>query len=116
VILPTIKTLTLCDAVLSMTNLKISLSVVVEPDGRSFHAYCPGLKGLHVDGGTESEALTNAVEAARLYIMSMVQRDEPLPIGEDFSAERSISLGSRSKAHSKKIEMRWPTLQTCGIS
>jgi predicted RNase H-like HicB family nuclease len=60
-------------------KLKLKFDVVIEPDDDSFHAYCPGLKGLHVDGRTESEAVENALEAARLYVVSMLRHNEPLP-------------------------------------
>ena len=33
-------------------SLYIQVAVVVEPDGDGYHAYCPNLKGLHMDGKT----------------------------------------------------------------
>ena len=59
----------------------LTFSVVVEKDGKLFHAFCPGLKGLHVDGKTEDEALQNATEAASCYLASLVRHGDPLPIG-----------------------------------
>ena len=56
--------------------LKIKITVEVEKDGDSFYAYCPGLKGLHVDGATEDEAINNAVEAACYYISSMIRHND----------------------------------------
>jgi len=43
-------------------KLRLQITVVIEPDGDSFHAYCPAFKGLHVDGANEKEALRNAAE------------------------------------------------------
>ena len=69
-------------------RLRLEITVVIERDGRAFHAYCPGLKGLHVDGETESEALENAAEAAHCYVQSLVRHGDPLPIGPYFAAEQ----------------------------
>jgi hypothetical protein len=30
-------------------NVKVSITVIVEPDGNAYHAYAPAFKGLHVD-------------------------------------------------------------------
>lgn len=69
-------------------RLRLTLSVVVEKDGKLFHAFCPGLKGLHVDGNTEDEAFQNAAEAASCYLASLIRHGEPLPIGPHFTTER----------------------------
>lgn len=53
----------------------VELEIIVEPDdGRedSFHAICPKLGGLHVPGRTEEEALSNARNAARAHIKSLI--------------------------------------------
>jgi predicted RNase H-like HicB family nuclease len=68
-------------------RLRLTLSVVIEKDGKLFHAFCPGLKGLHVDGHTQDEALQNATEAARCYLVSLIRHGDPLPIGPHFTAE-----------------------------
>lgn len=91
--------------------LKLSFTVVVEQDGNSFHAYCPGLKGIHVDGDTHKEALENASEAVRLYVASMIRNGEALPIGADFSAHVR-----KNKTYLRKVEMSWPSAQMCGVS
>ena len=97
--------------------LNIRITVQVEKDGDSFYAYCPGLKGLHVDGATEEDAINNAVEAASLYISSMIRHNDPLPVGADFSSEERAprpSLGRR--VLSRNVEMPWPSAQVCGVS
>jgi predicted RNase H-like HicB family nuclease len=66
-------------------RLRLTLDVVIEKDGKSFHAFCPGLKGLHVDGRTEDEALQNAEHAANSYIASLIRQGDPLPIGPHLS-------------------------------
>ena len=55
------------------------LDIVVEPDGDGFHAFCPMLKGLHVPGDTEKEALMHAGYALSAYMRSMIKHGDPLP-------------------------------------
>lgn len=50
-----------------------SIEIAVEPDESGFHAYCPALKGLHVSGSTEKEALQNAKDAATAYLESLIK-------------------------------------------
>ena len=97
--------------------LTVKIAVAVEPDGDSFHAFCPGLKGLHVDGATEKEAVDNAVEAARLYVESMLRHNDPLPIGADFDAEeRFLRPAPQRRTLSRNVEMPWPSARMSGIA
>ena len=97
--------------------LRIKITVHVEKDGDSFYAYCPGLKGLHVDGATEDEAVDNAIKAASLYVSSMIRHDDPLPIGADFRAEeKALRPSAGSRTLSKNVEMPWPSAQECGVN
>ena|SRR5882762_4464952 len=66
--------------------LRLAVCVVIERDGPAFHAYCPGLKGIHVDAKTLEEALENAKEAAKCYVASLVRHGDPLHIGPCFTA------------------------------
>ena len=76
-----------------MLNAKRSIGfkilVVVEHDETGFHAYCPALKGLHTCGDTEEEALQNATDAAKAYILSLIKHGDPIPVG--------VVMGERSK-------------------
>jgi predicted RNase H-like HicB family nuclease len=63
------------------TNIEFTVMIVIEPDGDGFHAFCPALKGLHIDGQTEEEALQNAMEGAILYLESLIRHGDPIPIG-----------------------------------
>ena len=63
------------------TSIHFQLEVVVEPDDGRIHAYCPELKGLHVDGATEQEALANLREAASLHLTSLLLHGDPVPVG-----------------------------------
>lgn len=71
--------------------MKLRIQVVIEPDEGRYHAYCPALKGLHVDGETEEEALKNADTAVRAYLESLAKHDEPIPVG---IIEREPVVGS----------------------
>jgi predicted RNase H-like HicB family nuclease len=77
------------------------IEIVVEPDERSFHAYCPALKGLHTCGDTEKEALQNAKDAAAAYLQSLVVHGDPIPVGITISGETDTSL------HSTKSSFRY---------
>ena len=60
---------------------KLEVVIAIEPDEDGFHAFCPTLKGLHVGGSTIEEALSRAIDAARVYLESMKRHGEPIPIG-----------------------------------
>lgn len=62
-------------------NIEVSIEIDIEPDGDSFHAYCPALKGLHTCGKTEEEALNNASDAAIAYLYSLIKHGDPIPVG-----------------------------------
>ena len=81
--------------------LKLRVRIVVERDENEFHAYCPELKGLHVDAPTENKAVECAVEAVQLYVASLLKHGDPIPVGvlddgEDFSLRHFM----RKKVHS----------------
>lgn len=63
------------------SGLAFHVTVVVEPDGNEFHAYCPALKGLHVSGATIKEALENARIAAQLFLECLIEDGDPIPVG-----------------------------------
>lgn len=64
-----------------MSQLRIRLEIVVEPDDGGFYAHCPSLKGLHAAGATEQEALQNARDAASAYLQSLIKHNDPIPVG-----------------------------------
>ena len=61
--------------------VKIQVRVFVERDTVGYHAYCPALPGLHVDGDTIDEAFSVAEEAVRAHTLSLVKHGDPLPVG-----------------------------------
>ena len=54
-----------------------------EEDG-GFHAFCPFLKGCHSQGDTLNEALDNIQEAIEVYLESIRERGESLPMEDIF--------------------------------
>ncbi|MBU6199713.1 MAG: type II toxin-antitoxin system HicB family antitoxin [Xanthomonadaceae bacterium] len=66
---------------MEIREIKLRIRFIVERDDESFHAFCPDLAGLHVGGDTVEDALKNAREAASLYLISLLQHDEPIPVG-----------------------------------
>lgn len=96
--------------------LRLAFSVAIEKDeDKSFHAFCPAFKGLHVDGSTEKEALDNAIEAVRLYIQTLVRHGDPLPLGPDFAVNREEKIPAIPRgAFLRHIELQWPSLEMSG--
>jgi predicted RNase H-like HicB family nuclease len=64
-----------------VTERRYVVDIIVEPGDGEFHAYAPALKGLHVGGDTEDEALKNAMDAAVGYIETLIEYDRPIPVG-----------------------------------
>jgi predicted RNase H-like HicB family nuclease len=95
-------------------KLRLQITLIIEPDGDSFHAYCPAFKGLHVDGADEKEAIRNAAQAIGVYVNSLVSHGEPLPVGPDCSIEE-IPTVPRG-AFLRYLELQWPSLSMCGSS
>jgi len=72
--------------------LKVRIRIVVEPDEDRFYAHCPELKGIHVEGNTQEEALKNARDAAMAYIDSLLHHNDPLPLcAEEMSISDALS-------------------------
>lgn len=58
---------------------KIQVRVCIEQDGAMYHAYIPGLKGIHVGGETKDEAFLNAQDAVFAYLKSLEKHGDSLP-------------------------------------
>ena len=54
---------------------RMGMEIIVEPDGDAFHAYCPTLKGLHIDGATEQDAFDHALDGVALYVDSLIRHE-----------------------------------------
>jgi predicted RNase H-like HicB family nuclease len=61
-------------------ELKFVVPIIVKPDTIGYHSYSPALKGLHMDGDTEEEALENARLTAKDFLSIMIEKGIPIPI------------------------------------
>jgi predicted RNase H-like HicB family nuclease len=97
----------------------MKITVIVESDGESFHAYCPAFKGLHVAGGSVDEALEFAKEAASVYVTSLAMNDELLPIGPDcslFEEEQVPHVPVGALLRHLELSLSWPYQSPSGNS
>lgn len=66
--------------------------VIVEPDGKGFHAFAPLLRGVHTYGRTLAEARARLDEAIQCHIEGLLKDKEPIPHDTDsFEFLRSFS-------------------------
>ncbi len=96
--------------------VQFSVDVVVEPDDGEFHAYCPALKGLHVGGETEEEALKNAMDAVELYLKSLIKHGDPIPVGV---ATETVAAPTAQRAHAhhtQRLAVSFDELQATHVA
>jgi predicted RNase H-like HicB family nuclease len=62
-------------------KLIFRVPIIVEFDSINYRSYSPSLKGLHMDGDTEKEALENARKTARDFLEIMIRDGIPIPLG-----------------------------------
>ena len=98
--------------------MRIRVSVVVEPDGDGFHAYCPAFEGLHIDGKTPEEALERTSDALRWYLDSLERHGDPLPVGPDCVVDDGLppipTYIAPAGAILQHVEVPWPSLAAPG--
>jgi len=82
--------------------LKISFLIFVEKDSIGYYAYVPALKGIHVPGDTEEEAVKNAEDGIILYMESILERGDLLPTGY------SVTTEPTGKAHVRILNLTTP--------
>ncbi|SRR6266851_865768 len=98
-------------------SLTLKIFYIVEPDEGKFHAFAPGLRGLHVDGNTKDEAERHLIAGIKVYIDSLVKQGDPLPVGPDLQILHrepeipEIPVG----AFLGSLTVQWPSLNTSGI-
>ena len=100
-----------------MREFHLSILVIMEPDDGGFHAYAPALKGLHVDGPTQSETLSRTEEAIYVYLESLLDHGGPLPIGPGLTVEDEIDIPDVPiGAFLQNVVVPWPYQQASGVS
>ena len=88
---------------MSVRKLTFRVTFIIEKDEGEYHAFCPGLKGLHTSGRTRIEALENAKCAVEAYIESLMNHNEPIPL-ICYHAE-AASPASRVRASMSNVEV-----------
>lgn len=96
------------------SELTLKVTVVVEPDDTGFHAFCPGLQGVHVGGETEDEIIENIRDAIMLHLESLAAHGDPLPVGPDCVVEETERFQIPAGAFLRHLELQWPSHQTSG--
>ena len=79
---------------------EVSVTIVVEKDGDGFHAFTPGLKGLHVDGPTADKAVEAAKKAVEVYFESLNKHHETLQKSEWLKIHKAVPCHVRIQWHS----------------
>jgi predicted RNase H-like HicB family nuclease len=59
--------------------MNYDFTIVIEPDGDSFHAFVPALSGCHSFGDTLDEVRKNIAEAIELHVECMIEDGEDIP-------------------------------------
>ena len=72
--------------------------VIIEPDGRQFHAYAPALPGCHTFGKTIVLAKKHIREAIAGYLECLMKEGESLPKDEGMETYESFKIDS-NKVH-----------------
>lgn len=75
-----------------MNNTPSTYRIIIEPDGKYFHAYVPALPGCHTFGKNLSEAKKNAREAIQIYLQSLIENSEPIPRDSSFESFETVTF------------------------
>ena len=78
-----------------MKSASHTIRVIIEPDGKYFHAYAPALSGCHTFGKTMMDAKRHAREAITAYLETLVKLGEPIPSDESFELFETVAIGTR---------------------
>ena len=78
-----------------MKSNSYTFRVIIEPDGKHFHAYAPALPGCHTFGKTMMEAKKHAREAITAYLEALVKLGEAIPSDESFELFETVAIGTQ---------------------
>jgi len=83
-------------------DMSYTFRIIIEPDGKYFHAYAPALKGCHTSGKTIAEAKKHIQEAIEVYLESLMIMGESIPKDESFESFSTVRL-DKNKISKKKV-------------
>jgi antitoxin HicB len=66
--------------------------IIIEPDGKYYHAYVPALPGCHTFGKTLAETKKHVREAIEVYLEALASRKESIPSDESFESFETIAF------------------------
>lgn len=66
--------------------------IIIEPDGKFYHAYVPALPGCHTYGKSIAEAKKHVREAILAYLESLKKDRLPVPEDNSFETFETIEL------------------------
>ncbi len=69
--------------------------VIIEPDGKRFHAYAPALPGCHTHGKTITEAQKHIGEAIDLYIEVLEEEGGKIPRDISFETFHTVLIAPK---------------------
>ncbi len=79
------------------------VTVIVEPDDGKYHAYCPGLRGVHADGEIPEEAMANARDGALGTLRTRLRHGDPIEEGPDLRVIESDLEEPSSVVHGERV-------------
>ena len=94
-------------------TMKTSVTVVIETDGELFHAFCPGLPGIHSNAPTAEEARDRTIPAIERYLDFLDEQGSPNPVGPglemDGGDEIIHLLPNPTESTIQSVEVPWPS-------
>lgn len=75
--------------------------IIIEPDGKGFHAYVPALPGCHSCGDTIFDARKHIREALELYLECLAEDGDPIPKDESFETFHTVGIPRRAGRRTK---------------
>ncbi len=66
--------------------------IIIEPDGKYFHAYVPALSGCHTFGKTFAEAKEHVREAIAVYLEGLAKLGESIPLDDGMELFQTVSF------------------------
>ena len=75
--------------------------IIIEPDGKYYHAYVPALSGCHTFGKTIAEAKKHAREAIEIYVRSLIEHNELVPQDNSFESFETIEIGPGNRIYAQ---------------